>query len=76
MFLKFMLTLVQFNSMENDDLLLFIYFMTLRSIVHLQGICTQYDGSLDPLKNISFRPVLHNWCNKNHGMECISQSVG
>ena len=31
-----------------------------RSILHVGGV--------DPLSYFLFQPVLHNWCNKGHGM--------
>ena len=26
---------------------------------------------VDPLSYFSFQPVLHDWCNKGHGMSCL-----
>ena len=37
-------------------------------------VCSWCDGSLDrsfmvnPLSYFSFQPLLHDWCNKGHGM--------
>ena len=25
-------------------------------------------GGVDPMSNLSFQPVLHDWCNKGRGM--------
>ena len=39
-------------------------------------VCSWSDGSLDrssmldPLSYFSVQPVLHDWCNKDHGMGC------
>ena len=45
-----------------------------RDVAHGKNVRSWGDGSLDqffmvdPLNYLSFQPVIHNWCNKGHGM--------
>ena len=33
-----------------------------------KSVCSWCQGLFDPLSYFSFQPVLHDWCNKSHGM--------
>ena len=46
---------------------MFVKLLTINNYVR-EKISSQHTFMADPFTYFSFKPVLYNWCNKDHGM--------